>query len=93
MFNNIIMRRITYFVNESSFGASTSLELSISDANTVLFASDTSTHNTNWAWDYWSFDPHSLIGMELEEAHNMIMNNFSSFEDDFRKPYVSYTPN
>lgn len=82
---------IKMYVHEGDFGASTSATLFAED-RVVVKAEDTSSYETNWAWDRW--EPGflaSLVGKTVPEIIEIANGYFNDFEDDYRQPFVNVT--
>ena len=75
-------------VCESEFGSSTSMEFEVVD-NEVSKVEDTSTFDTNYAWDHWSSRELDIVGMSLQKAFRVLSTKFDDFEDEYRNPWVS----
>lgn len=75
-----------YWVWEADFGASTSLAVKIENGK-VTESLDTSSYETNWAWD-GGFEDDMLKGKTKEEAQEIMDHWFDDFEDDYRRPHI-----
>ena len=75
-----------YRVFESDFGASTSLAVKIEDGK-ITESLDTSSYETNYAWD-GGFEDGMLNGKTKEEAEEIMDHWFDDFEDEYRTPRI-----
>lgn len=63
---------IKFRIVEPTFGASTEVEVTTNKLDVVLFVSDTSTHETNYTWDYIPTYFKKCVGKTIEEFRNCI---------------------
>ena len=75
-----------YRVFECDFGASTSLAVKIEDGK-ITESLDTSSYETNYAWD-GGFEDGMLNGKTKEEAEEIMDHWFDDFEDEYRTPRI-----
>lgn len=80
-------KKIKIFINESSFGSSTSAEIFF-NKNKVVDVLDTSTNKTNYQWDGWGTFLEDVIGLSMKDFKQACKELFEDFEDEYRQPYV-----
>lgn len=81
---------LEYRVNESGFGASSSLAVKLVNGK-VDESIDTSTGETNYVWD-GVFHDNQFVGESKAELQEQMEHMFDDFEDEHRSPYVSEFP-
>lgn len=72
---------------EGDFGASSGFYAKIED-NRVTEVLDTSSHDTNYEWDF-NVDEKDYIGLSQEELSDKMEHMYDDFEDEFRHPWIS----
>jgi len=78
---------LEYYVNESAFGASTSLAVKIENEK-VTESLDTSTYETNYVWD-GGFSDGLFVGKTKSDMQEVLNGWFDDFEDEFRSPHIA----
>ena len=82
------MRKYNYNICEANFGSSTSCEVITNNRGVVTEINDTSTNETNYAWDGWRINFESLKGKSLNEVDSIIKAHLNDYKDDYRQPYI-----
>lgn len=82
------MRKYNYNICEGDFGASTSCEVITNNRGIVTEINDTSTFETNYAWDGWNINFEELKGKSLNEVDSIIKGHLNDYHDEYRQPYI-----
>lgn len=82
------MRKYKYNICEGDFGSSTSCEVITNNRGIVTEINDTSTFETNYAWDGWNINFEELKGKFLNQVDSIIKAHLNDYHDEYRQPYI-----
>lgn len=76
----------SFDAREVDFGASSGFYVKIED-NKVTEVLDTSSHDTNYVWDFY-VDEKNYIGLSEKELSDKMYHMYDDFNDEFRHPWI-----